>query len=115
MADKVINKSRRQAVQMMLAGVAAVPLLNLVNLAAAQAEDLPQLSEDDPTAQALNYVNDATQANRTDKSGVAASEQFCHNCQFIQAAEGAWRPCALFPGKAVNENGWCTSWMPKAS
>lgn len=115
MADKTINESRRHAVRMLLAGVASVPLINLVNMAAAQAEDLPQLSEDDPSAKALSYVSDASKANRTDKQGVAASEQFCHNCQFIQAAEGAWRPCALFPGKAVNENGWCMSWIPKAS
>ncbi|MFZ0254278.1 MAG: high-potential iron-sulfur protein [Gammaproteobacteria bacterium] len=115
MADKSINKSRRHAVRMMLASLASVPLINLVNIAAAQAEDLPHLDEDDPSAKALNYVHDASKANRVDKGGAPASEQFCHNCQFVQAAEGEWRPCALFPGKAVNENGWCMSWMPKAS
>ncbi len=115
MADKSISRSRRHAVKMMLASIASVPLVNLVNMAAAQAQELPHLSEDDPTAKALSYVTDASKANRVDKGGVAAGEQFCHNCNFIQAAEGEWRPCALFPGKAVNENGWCTSWMPKAS
>lgn len=114
MADKTTNESRRQAVRMMLAGLASVPLINLVNVAAAQAEDLPQLDESDPSAKALNYVHDASAANRVDKAGVPASEQLCKNCQFIQAEEGEWRPCALFPGKAVNENGWCISWMPKA-
>jgi hypothetical protein len=115
MPDKSINKSRRQAVRMVLASIASVPLINLVNVAAAQAEDLPHLSEDDPQAKALSYAHDATQANRVEKQGVAADEQFCHNCQFVQTAEGEWRPCLLFPGKAVNENGWCMSWGPKAS
>lgn len=115
MADKSISKGRRHAVKVMLASIASIPVVNLVHMVAAQAQELPQLSEDDPTAKALNYVHDASNADRVDKGGVAASEQFCSNCQFIQAAEGEWRPCALFPGKAVNENGWCTSWMPKAS
>ncbi|MGF1613127.1 MAG: high-potential iron-sulfur protein [Gammaproteobacteria bacterium] len=115
MAKTTINKSRRDAVKLMLAGMASVPLINLVHAAAAQAEDLPQLSEDDPSAKALNYVHDATAANRVDKGGTPASEQLCSNCQFIQAGEGEWLPCALFPGKVVNANGWCVSWMPKVS
>ena len=69
MADKSINKSRRHAVRMMLASLASVPLINLVNIAAAQAEDLPHLDEDDPSAKALNYVHDASKANRVDKGG----------------------------------------------
>ena len=61
-----LNKSRRDAVKLMLAGLAAVPVLNLVGMTTAQ------------------------------------------------AAEGEWRPCSLFPGKAVNANGWCASWTLKA-
>jgi hypothetical protein len=113
MTDRPIDASRRRAVQAMLGGLAAVPLMQLVGLAAAQAADLPQLAEDDPTAKALKYVHDATKAARADKGGVAADKQFCSNCMFIQAPSGAWRPCQLFAGKAVNENGWCMSWAPK--
>ena len=113
MADSSIKKSRRDVVRLMLGGLASVPLVNLVGWAAAEAQDLPHLTEDDPTAKALKYVADATKASRADKLGVAAGQQLCSNCQFVQAPAGAWRPCQLFPGKAVAEKGWCMSWAPK--
>jgi hypothetical protein len=109
-----MNKSRRDAVKLMLGGLATVPVLNLVGMTSAQASDLPHVDEAaDPTAMALQYKHDATQANRADKAGVPADEQTCANCQFIQADSGEWRPCQLFPGKAVNEAGWCASWNLK--
>ena len=114
MSDKPMNKSRRDAVKLMLGGLAAVPVMNLVGMAKAYAEDLPHVDEAaDPTAMALQYKHDATQASRADKAGVAAADQTCANCQFVQADAGEWRPCQLFPGKAVNENGWCASWNLK--
>lgn len=116
MSDKPMNKSRRDAMKVMLGGLAAVPVMNLVGLAAAQAA-LPHVDPaTDPTAMALKYVNDATTADRAAaaRPGAAADQQFCSNCQFVLAAEGEWRPCSLFPGKAVNENGWCSSWTLKA-
>jgi hypothetical protein len=116
MSDKPMNKSRRDAVKMMLGGLAAVPLVNLIGMAAAQAEDLPHVDPaTDPTAIALKYHDDATKADRAaaNRPGLPPDQQFCHNCQFVQADSGAWRPCQLFPGKAVNENGWCASWTHK--
>lgn len=110
-----MNKSRRDAVKLMLGGLAAVPVLNLVGMTSVQAADLPHVDPaTDPTAKALKYVHDATTATRPDKAGTPGANQNCANCQFIQAAEGEWRPCSLFPGKAVNANGWCASWTLKA-
>lgn len=117
MSDKPMNKSRRDAVKMVLGGLASVPLVNLVGIAAAQAQDLPHVDPaTDPTAQALKYVHDATQADRAAaaRPGKPPEEQFCHNCQFVLADSGEWRPCSLFPGKAVHETGWCASWTLKA-
>ncbi|MEJ2325998.1 MAG: high-potential iron-sulfur protein [Chromatiaceae bacterium] len=117
MSNKPANKSRRDAVKLMLGGLAAVPLVNLVGMAAAEAADLPHVDPaTDATAIALKYHPDATKADRAAaaRPGLPPDQQFCHNCQFVQADSGAWRPCQLFPGKAVNENGWCTSWMPRA-
>ena len=91
--------------------IAASPLLRAVP--AARADTPPQLSEDDPAAKALKYHHDATAAPRTDKPDTPAAQQFCHNCRFIQSGSGEWRPCQIFPGKAVNANGWCTSWAAK--
>ena len=113
MKKEPVNAGRRNAMRMLAAGGAAIPVLGLFGIPLARAE-APQLSEDDPLAKNLQYTHDAASANRPDKGGVAGSEQSCKNCQLIQAAEGAWRPCAIFPGKSVNENGWCVSWTPKS-
>ena len=117
MSEKPMNTSRRNAMKVMLGGLATVPLMNLVGIAAAQAEDLPHVDPaTDPTAQALKYVADATQADRAAaaRPGKPPEEQHCANCQFVLADAGEWRPCSLFPGKAVDENGWCASWTLKA-
>jgi hypothetical protein len=117
MSDKPMNTSRRNAMKVMLGGLATVPLMNLVGIAAAQAEDLPHVDPaTDPTAQALKYHPNAAEADRAAaaRPGKPPEEQHCANCQFVLADAGEWRPCSLFPGKAVNENGWCASWTLKA-
>jgi hypothetical protein len=118
MSDKPMNKSRRDAVKMMMGGLAAAPLMNLVGMAAVQAEELPHVDEaTDPTAIALKYKQDAAASERESmaRPGLPPEEQFCHNCQFqVPPTEAEWVPCQLFPGKAVNSGGWCTSWTKRA-
>jgi hypothetical protein len=117
MSDKPMNKSRRDAMKVMLGGLATVPLLNLVGMASAYAEDLPHVDPaTDPTAQALKYHQDAATADRAAaaRPGLPPDQQHCANCQFVLADSGEWRPCSLFPGKAINQNGWCASWTMKA-
>lgn len=113
MSDKTSVDKKRRLVLGSMAALAGVPLLNTIFSAQALAADLPHLKEDDPAAKALHYHHDATAASRVDKQGVPAKDQFCHNCMFVKANSGAWRPCQLFPGKAVSENGWCASWTHK--
>ena len=116
MSDKPMNKSRRDAVKLMLGGFAAIPVISLVGLSGVQASDLPHVDEaTDPTAMALKYKHDATQADRAAaaRPGKPADEQVCANCQFAQG-EGEWVGCTLFPGKAVSGAGWCASWTLKA-
>lgn len=104
MSDKPMNESRRDAVKKMIGGLAAVPLMNLVGMAAAQAEDLPHVTADDPTAVALKYVDTST-----------TPDQHCGICQFqTPASDAEWVPCQLFPGKDVHTKGWCTSWTARA-
>ena len=80
----------------------------------AMAEDLPQLSEDDPLAKAMKYTHDASSVDPATRNNPAA-DQTCANCALIQGADGAaWRPCQIFPGKAVAADGWCSVWAPKA-
>ena len=109
MKEKTFDIQRRRALLTAVTAVAAVPFLK-ASIGRAAEGTLPHLSEGDTSAKALNYHEDAQKAPRVDKSGVAAADQFCHNCMFIQATSGEWRPCQIFPGKAVNANGWCMSW-----
>jgi hypothetical protein len=75
-------------------------------------DPLPLLSEDDPTAKALGYVDDL--------SKVPAGEPLlkpganCANCLHYKAEQTApVAPCALFPGKSVPANAWCKAWAAR--
>ena len=74
-----------------------------------QAADLPHLTTDDPTAKALNYTEDNTNAGAPHQAG-----QACANCNFYQGAATGYGPCQLFVGKAVNSKGWCSGYAKKA-
>ena len=113
MNNKPTGMSRRRALGFLATAVAVVPATSLIGARPALAADLPQVEESDPTAVGLKYKHDATQAARFDKAGTPADQQLCHNCQFAQG-EGEWVACTIFPGKAVNANGWCTAWALKA-
>ena len=80
----------------------------------ALAQDLPQLTADDPVAAALKYTHDASTVDPAARTQPAA-DQLCLNCAQLQGDEGdEWRPCAIFIGKLVNVKGWCSVWVPKA-
>jgi hypothetical protein len=79
-----------------------------------RADDLPQLSPDDPMATAMKYTHDASTVDPASRNNPAA-EQNCANCALVQGNDGdEWRPCQIFPGKVVAANGWCSVWAPKA-
>jgi hypothetical protein len=74
------------------------------------AAELPKVAPDDPTATALKYVPDASNADASRTEGA-----ICSNCQLYTGAEGEeYGPCSLFPGKAVAAEGWCSAWIKKA-
>ncbi|MDX1403202.1 MAG: high-potential iron-sulfur protein [Woeseiaceae bacterium] len=80
---------------------------------ALQAQDLPHITEDDPVAAALKYTHDASTVDPASRTQPQA-EQTCLNCAQLQGNDGdEWRPCAIFVGKLVNVNGWCSVWVPK--
>lgn len=80
----------------------------------AKAQDMVELSEDDPQAQALKYTKDASQVDPATRPQ-PAPEQHCGNCALILGEEGEeLRPCQIFPGKLVHVDGWCSVWAPKA-
>jgi hypothetical protein len=108
---------RRFLTQVALAVPAGAVLLDAVvtNTASAQAA-LPNLDEADPSARALLYVADATKVDRKNPLAARfAPSQKCATCSQIQGKDGdAHRPCAIFPGKLVSSNGWCSVWAPKS-
>ncbi len=82
--------------------------------AAASAGGLTPLSEDDPQAQALAYVNDASTVDASAYPQYQ-SGQICANCALFQGADGdAMGACSIFPGRLVNAQGWCSVYAPKA-
>jgi High potential iron-sulfur protein len=104
---QLIDESRRRLLKRVTIGMALVPIAGLP-LRAAFAADLPLVTADDPTAKALNYVSDASQATN------AKPGSKCANCSNYQGAAGsAQGGCVLFPGKAVKAAGWCSSWIAK--
>lgn len=78
-----------------------------------RAADMPQLAEDDAMAQAMKYTHDSSTVDPASRAN-PAPDQKCSTCALVQGDEGdAWRPCQIFPGKLVNNNGWCSVWAPK--
>ena len=93
----------------------AVPVTAITLRQTAQAQDLPHVTSDDPTAQALLYVDNAADVDTSNPLAARyQAGQHCGNCVQLQGEEGPeWRPCALFPGKTVHVEGWCTAWVMK--
>lgn len=101
----VVNESRRRLLKKVALGTVLIPFAG-ATLKAAAAE-LPLVTADDPTAKALKYVSDVSQA-----SGAKPGSK-CANCALYQGGAAAQGGCLLFPGKAVKASGWCTSWTAK--
>ena len=107
MSDHTADNSRRRFIKLTAIGLAAAPFANVLSSGTARAAEM--LSESDPQAVALKYKADATQSERQDDT------HLCSNCNFYTGADGETSgPCALFPGKLVAADGWCTAWVKKA-
>jgi len=82
----------------------AVPTAGASDAAAAA---LPLVSEADPAAKQLHYVEDGQHA-----PGATAGAT-CESCSLYSSVGGGAADrgaCTLFPGKLVKAAGWCTSW-----
>jgi len=100
--------SRRNLFKLAGAGSLALllPLTSRVGSVFAQ----EHLDPADAQAKALGYVHDTTAVDQG-KWASHTPEQKCINCQLAQSKEGEWIGCAIFPGKLVNANGWCSAWV----
>lgn len=112
MSDARMKVTRRRFVGVGAATVLGSTIPTVLGVRTANATDLPQLDESDGTAKALGYVHDAT---TVDLSTRGAADRICRSCRFYtEPASETWGPCTLFPGKSVNANGWCKSWITRA-
>lgn len=75
--------------------------------------ELAPLSEDDPSAKSLGYVEDATTVDAAKYPRYEAG-QACSNCALYMGGDAAEGACSIFPGKAVKAAGWCSVYAPKA-
>lgn len=79
-------------------------------------EHKPRLDENEPQAVQLGYRHDAATVDKK-KFPTYKPGEVCGNCQFFKSKAAAedWAPCSMFPGKQVNANGWCSSYMKRTS
>ncbi|GLU34009.1 high-potential iron-sulfur protein [Trinickia caryophylli] len=103
-----MKQSRRTFLITSLGAVSAVAL-------SGQAfADTPKVAENDPTAVALGYKEDATKVDKAKFPKYAAGEK-CDNCTFYQGKPtDAYAPCPMFAGKQVKGTGWCNAYNKKA-
>jgi hypothetical protein len=103
------NRPRDVARRALLGNLAAaLSLAALARARGAEAEAPPAtalLSETDPAATAVHYVEDANKAKD------AQPGANCSNCILYKDTPGSGQGlCKLFPGKLVRTAGWCSSW-----
>ncbi len=98
------NQSRRKFMRNSLMGLAALPLGAGILSKAAFAQSLPRLDPSSSNAQALTYVEVASEAS--DHPAYSENE-YCDNCMFFTADNEG---CQLFPQHSVEPKGWCQSW-----
>ena len=103
--------TRRRVLRLIAGAVVGLGTARFGPLSAA--EDLPHLTDANPSAASLGYTEDSSTVDNH-KFPKHTPEQRCANCKFFQASTGAqYAPCQLYPGNAVNMNGWCAGYTAK--
>lgn len=105
------NTTRRQMLRLAGATIACASTLRFGPLFAGQ-EALPHLTDANPAAASLGYTEDASTVDIGKFPKHKAGER-CASCKYFRAAGlgGQYGPCQLYPGNAVNMNGWCTGFL----
>lgn len=79
------------------------------------AEAAERLDPENSQAKALGYHHDSAEVDENKWPRHQAS-QHCATCNLAQNvdSDGEWIGCQIFPGKQVNRNGWCSTWVQAA-
>ena len=91
--------------------VAAAAGASLPRFAAATTGELPHLTDANPAAASLSYTENADAVDPR-KFPKHQPSQRCATCRYFQTGSGSlYAPCRLYPGSAVNANGWCAGYV----
>lgn len=106
---KLINRRNFLKLSGGAVALSAIPLKLIAN---------DEVSPDEPLAQAMGYVADASTVDTAKfpkRAGEAGSKQFCNNCAlYAGEADAELAPCSIFQNRAVRGAGWCNAWVAKA-
>ena len=108
MKQSTIDLKRRNLLKKSLVGITAVAAGSII-ATSASADELPELTEDDPMAIGLGYKKDTTTVDAA-KQPKHTVEQRCDGCALYTSTAGA---CAIFSGKQVSASGWCSAYAKK--
>lgn len=109
-----MNTRRTFIIHTALAATALASATAMAAAPAAAPAPANMLLETDPTAVALGYGADSAKIDAK-KFPKHAKEQACANCALFQGKAGQDNgPCPIFAGKAVSAKGWCSAYAKKA-
>ena len=112
MDQSIIDLKRRKILKQSLFGLTAVVAATIV-APNVYAEELPELTEDDPMAMGLGYKKDTTTVDAA-KYPNHAADQDCANCSLYTSKSDTLGTCTIFGGKQVSAKGWCSAHAKKA-
>lgn len=112
MEQSIIDLKRRNILKKSLFGFTAVVAATIV-APSAYADELPELTEDDPMAMGLAYKKDTATVDAA-KQPKHSAEQNCANCALYTSKSDTLGVCTIFAGKQVSAAGWCTAYAKKA-
>lgn len=106
------HASTRRSLLRLVGGAIVLAGTSRLGLVSA-AEELPHLTDANPAAASLDYTEDTGSVDAR-KFPKHTPDQRCANCKFFEASSGGqYAPCRLYPGNAVNVNGWCMGYAAK--
>ncbi|TGL21739.1 high-potential iron-sulfur protein [Leptospira yanagawae] len=80
-------------------------------------EGTTPVAENDPTAQALGFHQNANDTDFTlfpDRKLPNAKNQICQNCSQFTKVNDGWGKCNILSAGVVSTKGWCSAWSKKS-
>ena len=106
--------TRRMALKTIATAIAG---LGVARFARAADGAIPHLTDSNPAAASLDYTENTNDVDPR-KYPRHTAQQRCANCKYFDPKAGTggpYAPCRLYPGNAVNVNGWCAGYAPPAA